>query len=73
MYAPNAVLLPSASNNAHTSRAEIVDYFKSFLPNKPQGVIEESYVSAHGAIIIIFIKCYFGYKPSSYPAILSGF
>jgi uncharacterized protein (TIGR02246 family) len=36
-YAPDAVLLPTASPKIRTNRAEIVDYFEHFLQNKPKG------------------------------------
>src|SRR6516225_2024385 len=37
LYAPNAVFLPTLSNQIRTNRAEIVDYFTHFLQSKPQG------------------------------------
>ncbi|MCD7443567.1 SgcJ/EcaC family oxidoreductase [Streptomyces lincolnensis] len=37
LYAKNAVLLPTVSNQVRTDRAEIVDYFDHFLANKPVG------------------------------------
>jgi uncharacterized protein (TIGR02246 family) len=43
-YAPDAVLLPTVSNQVRTNRAEIVDYFTKFLTNKPRGTILESHV-----------------------------
>ncbi len=43
-YAPDAVLLPTVSNQVRTDRAGIVDYFEHFLENKPQGTILESHV-----------------------------
>jgi uncharacterized protein (TIGR02246 family) len=43
-YAPDAVLLPTVSNELRSDRAEIVDYFEHFLENKPQGQILESHV-----------------------------
>ncbi|MEV0219973.1 SgcJ/EcaC family oxidoreductase [Streptomyces sp. NPDC050704] len=36
-YAPDAVLLPTASPKIRTDRAEIVDYFEHFLLKKPSG------------------------------------
>jgi uncharacterized protein (TIGR02246 family) len=36
-YAKDAVLLPTASPQIRTNRAEIVDYFDHFLLNKPKG------------------------------------
>ena len=49
LYAPNAVLLPTLSNNVRSSRAEIVDYFEHFLKNKPQGTILEEHVAVLNA------------------------
>jgi uncharacterized protein (TIGR02246 family) len=43
-YAPDAVLLPTVSNQVRTDRAGIVDYFEHFLENKPQGTILSSNV-----------------------------
>ncbi|MCX5049896.1 MULTISPECIES: SgcJ/EcaC family oxidoreductase [unclassified Streptomyces] len=37
LYANNAVLLPTVSNEVRTDRAAIVDYFDHFLQNKPVG------------------------------------
>lgn len=45
LYAPDAVLLPTVSNNVRTTRAEIVDYFQHFLENKPSGTIEQEVVN----------------------------
>ena len=36
-YAPDAVLLPTASAQIRTTRDEIVDYFEHFQENKPVG------------------------------------
>jgi uncharacterized protein (TIGR02246 family) len=47
-YAPDAVLLPTLSNNVRTDRAEIVDYFDHFLQSKPQGAILESHIKILG-------------------------
>ncbi|MEV5721593.1 SgcJ/EcaC family oxidoreductase [Amycolatopsis mediterranei] len=44
LYAPDAVLLPTVSNQVRRTRAEIVDYFAKFLKDKPQGVIEDEIV-----------------------------
>ena len=44
LYAPDAVLLPTVSNEVRRSRAQIVDYFTKFLQSKPQGVIEDEIV-----------------------------
>ncbi|MFI6857094.1 SgcJ/EcaC family oxidoreductase [Streptomyces sp. NPDC050416] len=45
LYAKDAVLLPTVSNNVRTDRAEIVDYFEHFLRNKPVGTKVESVVN----------------------------
>ncbi|MFI6375482.1 SgcJ/EcaC family oxidoreductase [Streptomyces sp. NPDC050546] len=45
LYAKDAVLLPTVSNNVRTDRAEIVDYFEHFLKNKPVGTKIESHVN----------------------------
>ncbi|WP_410641122.1 SgcJ/EcaC family oxidoreductase [Amycolatopsis sp. lyj-346] len=44
LYAPDAVLLPTVSDEVRRSRAQIVDYFTKFLQNKPQGVIKDEMV-----------------------------
>jgi uncharacterized protein (TIGR02246 family) len=44
LYAPDAVLLPTVSNNVRTDRAEIVDYFEHFLAGKPAGTIDEEVI-----------------------------
>jgi uncharacterized protein (TIGR02246 family) len=47
-YAPDAVLLPTVSNEVRSDRAEIVDYFDHFLENNPRGQILESHVKVLG-------------------------
>ena len=42
LYADNAVLLPTVSNQVRHNPAEIRDYFVGFLQKSPQGVIDES-------------------------------
>ena len=44
MYAADAVLLPTMSNQVRHNHAEIRDYFVNFLQKAPQGVINESNV-----------------------------
>ena len=39
-YAPDAVLLPTVSNQPRTNSAEIKDYFVHFLERNPQGTID---------------------------------
>ncbi|MFJ7335384.1 SgcJ/EcaC family oxidoreductase [Streptomyces sp. NPDC101116] len=45
LYAEDAVLLPTVSNQVRTDRAGIVDYFEHFLRNKPAGTKIESVVN----------------------------
>ena len=45
LYADNAVLLPTVSNQVRHNHAEIRDYFVGFLQKAPQGVIDESNVN----------------------------
>ncbi|MFF7042263.1 SgcJ/EcaC family oxidoreductase [Streptomyces massasporeus] len=45
LYAKDAVLLPTVSNQVRADRAGIVDYFEHFLPNKPVGTKVESVVN----------------------------
>ncbi|MGI5368473.1 SgcJ/EcaC family oxidoreductase [Streptomyces iakyrus] len=45
LYAKDAVLLPTVSNQVRTDRAGIVDYFEHFLRNKPKGTKIESVVN----------------------------
>ena len=42
LYADDAVLLPTVSNQVRHNHAEIRDYFVNFLAKQPQGVIDES-------------------------------
>jgi uncharacterized protein (TIGR02246 family) len=45
LYAKNAILLPTVSNQVRKDRAEIVDYFDHFLQNKPVGKKIDTIVS----------------------------
>ncbi|MEM9566427.1 MAG: SgcJ/EcaC family oxidoreductase [Actinomycetota bacterium] len=42
LYAADAVLLPTVSNQVRHDHAEIRDYFVGFLAKKPAGVIDEA-------------------------------
>lgn len=44
LYAPNAVLLPTVSNQVRTNRTEIVDYFTKFLQGKPHGKVDNEII-----------------------------
>lgn len=48
LYAPDAILLPTVSNQVRHNTSEIVDYFTHFLLNKPTGRILESNVRIFG-------------------------
>ena len=52
LYAPNAILLPTVSNQVRHNHAEIADYFVNFLKKGPQGVIDEANVRTFGDIAI---------------------
>ena len=41
LYADNAVLLPTVSNQGRHNHEEIRDYFVGFLQKSPQGVVDE--------------------------------
>ena len=41
LYADNAVLLPTVSNQVRHNHEEIMDYFVGFLQKSPQGVVDE--------------------------------
>ncbi len=41
LYADNAVLLPTVSNQVRHNHQEIRDYFVGFLQKSPQGVVDE--------------------------------
>lgn len=44
LYAEDAILLPTVSNQVRHNHEEIRDYFVNFLAKKPQGVIDEANV-----------------------------
>ncbi|PVZ11226.1 MULTISPECIES: SgcJ/EcaC family oxidoreductase [unclassified Pseudomonas] len=44
LYAPDAVLLPTLSNELRNDRASIADYFEHFLAKGPSGAIDERFV-----------------------------
>lgn len=52
LYATDAILLPTVSNQVRHNHAEIEDYFVQFLAKGPKGVIDESNVRIFGDLSI---------------------
>ncbi|MDA8899234.1 SgcJ/EcaC family oxidoreductase, partial [Porticoccaceae bacterium] len=52
LYATDAILLPTVSNQVRHNHQEIEDYFVHFLAKGPQGKIDESNVRIFGDIAI---------------------
>jgi len=52
-YAPDAVLLPTVSDEVRKTRAKIIDYFDHFLTKKPRGTIKDSTVKIIGDKVAI--------------------
>lgn len=52
LYAPDAILLPTVSNQVRHNHTEIEDYFETFLRKKPIGRIIESNVIAMGDVAV---------------------
>lgn len=50
LYAEDAVLLPTVSNQVRHNHAEIRDYFVNFLKKHPRGVVNESNVRDYGDV-----------------------
>ncbi len=44
LYAEDAILLPTVSNEVRSNRVEIADYFEHFLQLHPRGVINEQHI-----------------------------
>ena len=53
LYADDAVLLPTVSNQVRHNHDEIRDYFVNFLARKPQGEIKESNIRFLGKDVVI--------------------
>jgi len=51
-YAPDAILLPTVSNQVRHSREEIKDYFVHFLEKKPKGSVLECNIRRVGNVAI---------------------
>lgn len=52
LYAEDAVLLPTVSNQVRHDHAEIRDYFVSFCAKNPRGIVNESNVRTFGDLAI---------------------
>ena len=52
LYASNAILLPTVSNQVRHNHAEIENYFVHFLAKGPKGVINESNIRTFGDVAI---------------------
>ena len=52
LYADDAILLPTLSNDVRHNHAEMRDYFVDFLKRQPQGVINESNIRDLGEIAV---------------------
>lgn len=52
LYAPDAVLLPTVSNQVRRNRQEIKDYFQMFLTRRPKGRIDWSNIRIFDDIAI---------------------
>lgn len=51
-YAPDAILLPTVSNQVRHNREEIKDYFAHFLEKKPKGSVLECNIRRVGDVAI---------------------
>lgn len=52
LYAKDAILLPTVSNQVRHNHEEIEDYFVHFLAKMPEGILNESNVRIAGDIAI---------------------
>ena len=52
LYHPEAVLLPTVSNQVRHNHAEIEDYFVHFLAKGPQGTLNEQNIRIFGDLAI---------------------
>ncbi|WP_174292752.1 SgcJ/EcaC family oxidoreductase [Sphingomonas bacterium] len=52
LYADDAILLPTLSNQVRRDRTAIVNYFVGFLKKQPRGVLTQSNVRVFGEIAI---------------------
>jgi len=52
LYAQNAILLPTISDQVRHNHEEIKDYFIHFLENGPMGTIDESNLRTFGLLAI---------------------
>jgi uncharacterized protein (TIGR02246 family) len=52
LYADDAVLLPTVSNQVRHNHGEIENYFQSFLKKSPKGKVTESNVREYGDVAL---------------------
>lgn len=66
LYAADAVLVPTLSNDVRTSPAEIRHYFVEFLAKKPRARLDESYVRLYGDVAVNsgIYSFFFGTSPT---------
>lgn len=50
LYADNAVLLPTVSNEVRHNHEEILDYFEMFLPRGPKGQLVEQNIRIYSEL-----------------------
>ena len=62
LYAPNAILLPTISNQVRHNHNEIEDYFELFLANKPKGVLLEQNIRIFDELVINSGICIFTFE-----------
>ena len=65
LYAENATLLPTISNQVRHNHSEIEDYFVDFLARGPRGIIDEANVRVFENIVINSGVYTFSFKDGS--------
>lgn len=48
LYAPNAILVPTRSNDIRSTRGEIVQYFQKFLVDEPSAELVRPFLGRYG-------------------------
>ncbi|MFI4874940.1 MAG: SgcJ/EcaC family oxidoreductase [Blastopirellula sp. JB062] len=65
LYEPNAILLPTLSNQVRHNHDEIADYFVAFCAKGPVGVINESNIRHFGQMAVNSGVYTFNFKDGS--------